>query len=389
MKQLKVLFYALCLLYLNPGYANDFGIEVRLVWDTPQADLDLYIYNPQMDGCFWDQKTTDWGCHYDYDSRAGREPTDTYPYTEQATVDLASMQANPGIYTILVHHYYQSSYGASPKNVSGSVDIYSYGKFVGTFPITLKNPTNHVIVWQGHINDESTGFIPPSVPTIGCRLYAVHDDKQSDSQLLNIDPEGATIALLGGVHAGYDLESLAAHPSTHILYTVSSDDRQTTSSESQLFTVNTTTGALTSIGQGIGFNSVDSLSFDAEGQLWGWAKGKGLIQIDLNTGEGELNLATSHRIEDLTWDRNNNLLYAVQQQKLWRFDGQQTELVCTLPQETEALEMLPDGKLLFAMHNDDKLRIHALDVNTCQILEENHISVPYNDIEGLAWDCQE
>ena len=388
MKHTTLLFYLLCLLAVSPSYANDFGIEVRLVWNTPQADLDLYIFNPQMDGCFWNQQTTSWGCRYDYDSRAGREPTDTYPYTEQATVDLANMQANPGVYTILVHHYYQASYGSSPDNVDASVDIYRYGKFVGTFPITLQHPTNYVIVWQGHIDANSTGFVPPSEPTLTCQLYAVHDAQQNDSQLLAIDPDDLTVTLLGEEHKGYDLESLAVHPSTHVLYTASSDDRQF-HSESQLFSVNTTSGELTAVGQSIGFTGVDSLSFDADGQLWGWAKGKGLIQIDLTTGKGQLSLDMPRDIEDLTWDRSNNLLYAVQQQKLWRFDGQVAELACTLPHETEALEMLPDGTLLFAMHKDEQLRIHAFDVNTCQVKEEGYFSVPYDDIEGLAWDCRE
>jgi len=63
--------------------------------------------------------------------------------------------------------------------------------------------------------------------------------------------------------------------------------------------VNAETGALIPIGS-TGFEEVDSLIFTPDGTLWGWAKGRGLITIDLETGKGTLALPSEIEVEDLT-----------------------------------------------------------------------------------------
>ncbi len=72
---------------------------------------------------------------------------------------------------------------------------------------------------------------------------------------------------------------------------------------------------------------------------------------------------------------------------------QLTEVSCILPGgEVEALEMLPDGRLLFGIHNDDTLSIHALEVVSCELVGADISTVvngiQLNDVEGIAWSFE-
>jgi hypothetical protein len=85
------------------------------------------------------------------------------------------------------------------------------------------------------------------------------------------------------------------------------------------------------------------------------------------------------------------LLYGVLNSQLIAYEGQSgTTLNCTLPGgEIEALEVLPDGQLLFGIHNDQTLSIHALDVDSCELIgvtiDTQVEGIKLNDIEGIAW----
>jgi len=55
----------------------------------------------------------------------------------------------------------------------------------------------------------------------------------------------------------------------------------------------------------------------------------------------------------------------------------------------EALEMLPEGDLLLAIHQDRAVSLHALSLSDCTVVS---VDLPVglgdttlNDIEGLAW----
>lgn len=121
------------------------------------------------------------------------------------------------------------------------------------------------------------------------------------------------------------------------------------------------------------------------------ANGKGLIHLDPQTGRGRLVLPYEGAIEDITWDNDGQLLYGVQDNQLWVYHSQTqtiTENLCQLPQrEIEALEMLPDNRLLFSIHRDPQLSIYALEIETCQIesVTLHFEEMKLNDVEGFAW----
>jgi len=159
-----------------------------------------------------------------------------------------------------------------------------------------------------------------------------------------------------------------------------------------LYTVNSDTGDLTWVGAS-GFGEINGLSFRADGSLWGWATDVGLIQLDPQTGQGAVVMAATGTIEDLSWDNEGVILYAVAQRQLWAFNSQTqwvSRLNCTLPaSKIEVLEMLPSGELLFAIHQDRAVSLHALSLSDCTVVS---VDLPVglgdtklNDIEGLAW----
>jgi len=87
---------------------------------------------------------------------------------------------------------------------------------------------------------------------------------------------------------------------------------------------------------------------------------------------------------------------------LWRYDGTNAEVICTLPRQVETLESLPDNVranyydlpeghdvLIYSFHNSRDFMIRAIDAITCENIDEISIPTPdYNDIEGLVWVCE-
>ena len=221
-----------------------------------------------------------------------------------------------------------------------------------------------------------------------CLLYAVHDESRRDSQFFTINPnQNFAVDLLGQLHLHQDIESLDIHPTTNQIFAAAGDDGE---NPGHLYQVNSQTGDLLPIGA-TSFNEINGLSFHPNGSLWGWAEGDGLIQINALTGAATLELAYTEPVEDITWDNQGSTLYAVVNSKLLAYDGQIiTQLNCTLPGgEVEALEMLPDGRLLFGIHNDNSLSIHALDISSCELtgvaIDTKVDGMRLNDVEGIAW----
>jgi len=226
-----------------------------------------------------------------------------------------------------------------------------------------------------------------------CVLYAVHDEDRRDSQFFVVSPIGNyPVALLGGLHLGEDIEALDIHPSTDTLFAAAGDDG---SRSGWLYTVDPQDGALTPIGS-TGFNAINGLSFSADGQLWGWADGDGLLQIDTVTGAGTLVIPYAGKVEDMTWNLDDTVLYFVRRNTFHAYypDRQQVEpLNCAIPAgEIEAIEMLPSNELLFAIHNDAAMGIYALDPLTCQVVstyaETQTTGINLDDVEGIAWPTQ-
>ncbi len=220
--------------------------------------------------------------------------------------------------------------------------------------------------------------------TWNCPIYALQDHKRSDTQPFMIDPiTGTVYADENLVYLNADIEGLSLHPVTGELYCSSGD---MTDKPGYLCKINRHTGELTYIGA-TGFKEVDSLAFHPDGSLWGWAVREGLITIDSETGQGTLFVPYDKEfVEDMVWSHDGQLLYATQDHNLWAYDGQILHLVCdNLPNQVEAIEMLPGEVLLFAFDGDNHIRFW--DIKRCtEIWEDEDFEMPsnFNDIEGIS-----
>ena len=229
-------------------------------------------------------------------------------------------------------------------------------------------------------------FPSPVVAPASCQLlYAVHDEGLNQSQFFTVNLANQQVNLLGTSYPGYDIEGLAIHPQTNQIYASSGNRVGPYQAKGYLYVVDGQTGQLFAIGS-TGFEEVDSLAFDKAGTLWGWAKGAGLITINTNTGKGHLELSSPVRVEDLTISRNtdNTLFYGAVQTDLWQYPPLKISCAGKLPHETEALEILPDNRLLFGTHQDQTFSIHLFDPSNCSVVADFDILTPFNDIEGIA-----
>ena len=221
-----------------------------------------------------------------------------------------------------------------------------------------------------------------------CQLYAVNDGGLNRSQFFTTALNSLQVNKLGPLYVGYDIEALATHPQTNIIYAASGDDTTTKESRGYLYIVDGQTGELFPVGS-TGFNEIEALAFDSTGTLWAWAKGDGLVVIDPNTGDGNLFMPSDVSIEAFTASKTGNtLFYGAANTDLWVYDmdTNRLEVVCTnLPGETEALEMMLDGSLLFGTHQDETLSLHTFDPNTCNIISGVAIlTYKFNDVEGIT-----
>jgi len=219
-----------------------------------------------------------------------------------------------------------------------------------------------------------------------CLLYGVQDEGLNNSLFFAINLETNEVTQLGEMYEGYDIEAMAIHPETNVIYVASGNNTSHGHPKGHLYKLDAKTGELLSIGA-TGFKEIGGLAFNSEGVLWAWAKGDGLAQLDIETAQGTLILPSEALLEDLTSSRDGSILYGSLQVELWRYepDTDTLALECSnLALETEAVEMLLDGKLLLGRHQDQTLRLHAFDIPTCAMVESRNIPIPYNDPEGLA-----
>ncbi len=246
----------------------------------------------------------------------------------------------------------------------------------------------------------TVGFNKPAIIDLvsdgltACLLYAVHDEKRRDTQFFTVNPATPDfdVKLLGQLHMGKDIEALDIHPRTNQLFAAAGDDGKF---PGHLYQVNAITGDLLRVGA-TSFTEINGLSFKSDGSLWGWAEGDGLILINTNTGTATLELSYEGPIEDITWDNQGLTLYGIEQNHLLAYNSQTyqlTEVGCILPGgEVEALEMLPDGRILFSIHSSKTLSIHALDVTSCELVGADISTVAngrkLDDVEGIAWPIE-
>ena len=221
-----------------------------------------------------------------------------------------------------------------------------------------------------------------------CQLYAVNDKGLNNSQFFTVSLDDFTISALGPMYDGHDIESLAIHPDTNMIYAASGDN-VTNEKPGHFYRMDGETGKLFPVGSS-GFKEIEDLAFSPDGTLYAWAKGDGLITINLTTGVGTLELPYDKPlIEGLTLKKNEGkVFFGAVGTELWQYDWDTDTLDVICPDkllgETEALEITPEGLLLIGTHNVP-FGLHAFDVETCQVIEPvETLSNKFNDVEGIA-----
>lgn len=230
-----------------------------------------------------------------------------------------------------------------------------------------------------------------------CPIYALQDNGLNDTQFFTVEIDPITketlTTNLGPEYPGLDVEGLAIHPVTGELYATSGDDAVLAEDVGVLYQVNKATGELTRIGKAYD-GEISALAFSKDGQhLWGWVDRQGFIEIDPVTGVGTMLVPVAElMIEDITTGLSadgHNILYGVAGNKLYAYDvdADSPEIIAcdNLPSEAEAVEMLADGSLLYALHSTGDTQIHQFGLDDqCKILNIASIPTQYYDIEGLA-----
>ncbi|MDM8564027.1 hypothetical protein QUF74_00065 [Candidatus Halobeggiatoa sp. HSG11] len=244
------------------------------------------------------------------------------------------------------------------------------------------------------LSDEEFNEILAKTSTASCKFYALNDKNKNHSQLLIFSPdnrmENFVVNKVGRTLKGFDLEGLAIHPITKIIYTTSGDDAGLGKFPGYLYVIDAKTGKITLPIGSTGFEEVDSIIFAPNGTLYGWAKGEGLITIDIRTGEGTLVLPSDRQVEDLALSKEI-ILYGAENTNLLKYqpDTNSLEVQCNnLPGETESLEALTNNLLLLGTHKGELLQV--FNIEECQV--ESAIRIPtgnFKDIEGIGVIAEE
>ncbi|MDM8566595.1 myxococcus cysteine-rich repeat containing protein [Candidatus Halobeggiatoa sp. HSG11] len=245
---------------------------------------------------------------------------------------------------------------------------------------TRKGTANDKVLYSGFYAPNGTPLNEIIQPA-SCQLYAVNDKGLNNSQFFTVNLNSLAVSELGPVYKAHDIESLAVHPKTDMIYAASGDN---TEKQGFFYQVDGKTGELHPIGS-TGFKEIEDLTFNSDGILYAWAKGNGLITIDPETGIGTLVLASDIQVEGLTL--SNDIFYGSVNTELWTYnmDSNDLQVACTnLLGETEALEMMPYGELLVGTHNV-AFGMHAFNPDGCHISTADATSSnKFKDVEGLA-----
>jgi hypothetical protein len=270
------------------------------------------------------------------------------------------------------------------------------GVVAGKYPIKAAKPGHIFLEEQECVVDNDTNcrlsFVDMNegmASTASCKLFMVHDEKLNQSQFVVVSLDGQyQVSLLGPLYKGRDIEALAIDPRTNIIFAASGNNVGSGHPKGYLYIVDGETGALYPVGS-TGFDEIGDLAFGADGTLWAWAKGEGLITIDLITGKGTLIVPADILVEGLTLsqEEEGTVFRGAVDKALWVYnlEADTLDVACTnLPGETEGLETMPDGTLLISIHEDKTLSLHAFDPKTCEVVANADIPTNKDDVEGIA-----
>jgi CSLREA domain-containing protein len=236
----------------------------------------------------------------------------------------------------------------------------------------------------------STATATPSptatvTPSLACLAYGAADLGAANSQLFTYDPYTGVIQSLGSSHMNANIEAIAIDPSSGQLYVASGSDA---AKKGYLYRVDRTTGVLLTVGA-TGFGDIDALAFrGTDHTLWGWASGKGLVQLDLATGVGRLILNRSGGSTALVWSDDGSRLYGTTGTTLWVYEpltGATSTAATNFPATSLFLDSAPHGRMLGGVDDDGHLELFVYDLARQQRIA--HLAFPstFDDLEAIAW----
>jgi hypothetical protein len=235
----------------------------------------------------------------------------------------------------------------------------------GIYQITLKVRDNDGAIanfWQPITVQPYDPEPAAPKPVSSCQLFYVKQNKQQQSQFFTITVPEFKLRKLSKLNKDFDIQDIAIDPKTHFIYASSGK-------KGHLYKADSLTGKLFSIGD-IGFNQVDSLAFHANGTLYGWAQGHGMITIDLKTGKATVVIATPLFVETLTLtDQDKSIFYGSIENDLWIYDQDQAifDKICPklIGGKKHSIELIKDW-ILFSTNENETVKWRLIEIKTCK-----------------------
>ena len=239
-----------------------------------------------------------------------------------------------------------------------------------------------------------------------CQVYGVHDEGLNNSYFFTIDPNNFQVAAFGEVCEKCDIEGLDTNQAGD-LYGSSGDDPRGGHFPGCLYKINN--GVATEVCQ-IANDEASAISFHPiDDSLWAWLESRQeLVKINnLNPAPQGCQQACDVsvefspagpidvRIEAMSWNTAGTVLYASDTKNsnktvLWAVTMPNMAVVSVCDHllngiQIEALETLPDGRLMSGVDGGNTFWLFALDVGTCDVEAVPVQSSFYTDIEGIAY----
>jgi hypothetical protein len=235
----------------------------------------------------------------------------------------------------------------------------------GIYQITLKVRDNDGAIanfWQPITVQPYDPEPAAPKPASSCQLFYVKQNKQQQSQFFTITVPEFKLRKLSKLNKDFDIQDIAIDPKTHFIYASSGK-------KGHLYKADSLTGKLFSIGD-IGFDQVDSLAFHANGTLYGWAQGHGMITIDIETGKGTVVIATPLFVETLTLtDQDKSIFYGSIENDLWIYDQDQAifDKICPnlIGGKKHSIELIKDW-ILFSTNENETVKWRLIEIKTCK-----------------------
>ncbi len=235
----------------------------------------------------------------------------------------------------------------------------------GIYQITLKVRDNDGAIanfWQPITVQPYDPEPEAPKPVSSCQLFYVKQNEQQQSQFFTVSVPEFKLRKLSKLNKDFDIQDIAIDPKTHFIYASSGKT-------GNLYKADSLTGKLFLVGD-IGFKQVDSLAFHANGTLYGWAQGHGMITIDLETGKGTVVIPTPLFVETLTLtDKDKSIFYGSIENDLWIYDQDQAifEKICPnlIGGKKHSIELIEDW-ILFSTNENETVKWRLIEIKTCK-----------------------